>query len=319
MRHVSPLNRPLFAIAIAILSSVAATAEADPGRVDLAFEPAYKLGSPPAASMPMAERAAWNHGAMGPLSAPVPKDTVHPMPRVIIDVEGVEGPHRAADIQRLARRNGWIQAIRCYELGAYKNQNLRGRTTLSFTVGPSGEVTASETTGTTLADPFVATCFAERMQKLVFTKADGISTVKAALRIYPGDEPTPPSASLLVPGDGMLDGFLVQHAIERERPRFEACFRQALRYAPALWGRIAIRFHVTETGVTDEAYESESAFPDPRVSRCILHVARTIRFAPPTGGELRFLGALRLWTSHSALPGHGSPRPLVTSRPRTHR
>ncbi len=62
------------------------------------------------------------------------------------------------------------------------------------------------------------------------------------------------------------------------RPRHAAELRgvlpAALAYAPELWGRLGIRFHLTEKGALDEAFEAETRFPDERVTLCVLRAAR---------------------------------------------
>ena len=87
--------------------------------------------------------------------------------------------------------------------------------------------------------------------------------------------------------------------VEAALPTFEACYQAALGYAPELWGRLGIRFHVTEKGQTDEAFEVESQFPDERVTLCVLRAARKLRFPRPSGGDLRFVVPLRFRTERS--------------------
>ncbi len=79
-------------------------------------------------------------------------------------------------------------------------------------------------------------------------------------------------------------------------PTFEACYRPALAYAPKLWGRLGVRFHQTDKGKVDEAFEAESRFPDERVTLCVLRAARALAFPKPAGGEVRFVVPLRFST-----------------------
>ena len=104
------------------------------------------------------------------------------------------------------------------------------------------------------------------------------------------DGATPPSA------DGLL---ALRGVIEAALPRFEACYRPAFAYAPGLWGRLGVRFHITERGKVDEAFEFETHFPDERVALCALRAARELSFPKPTGGDMRFVVFLRMHTDRS--------------------
>ncbi len=117
-------------------------------------------------------------------------------------------------------------------------------------------------------------CLAEQVRTVALPRARGASVVAVDLQIGHGDEPMAPPASLIVPGDGELSPEAIGAVIEAALPTFEACYRPALAYAPELWGRLGIRFHVTEKGKTDEAFEVESRFPDERVTLCVLRAAR---------------------------------------------
>ena len=74
------------------------------------------------------DRERWNRGELGDLAGELPPIPGHPAPRVIIDVVKVKGPHKAADVQREARRLFWINVVTCFGLGAYKDQKLHGKT-----------------------------------------------------------------------------------------------------------------------------------------------------------------------------------------------
>jgi hypothetical protein len=112
----------------------------------------------------------------------------------------------------------------------------------------------------------------------------------------------PPPAKLIVPGDGVLGPGEIGAVVEAARPAFEACYVAALDYAPELWGRLGVRFHVTEKGKTDEAFEVESQFPDERVMLCVLREARKLTFPTPVGGDIRFIVPMRFWSDRSPSP-----------------
>jgi hypothetical protein len=240
------------------------------------------------------DRMTWNDGGLGELEKPIPESEVHPMPRVIIDVTRASGQRSAADVQRILRKNYWIRVIECYQLGAYKDQKLRGEVSIRFQISGTGKPRSGKTLAAKLPDQEVVSCLADHVTKVDFGKAKGATDVWANIHIGAGDEPMPPPAALIVPGDGQLDPESMSGPVKAVLPQIEACYRAAFDYAPRLWGRLGLRFHLTEKGKVDEVFEAESRFPDERVSRCILHVARGLKFDKPKGGDLRFVVALRL-------------------------
>lgn len=276
-------------------------------RVVVEVERPYKLGQPPVQpdrasyQADLLDRRRWNTGGLGPLDG-VPPDEGHPTPRVVIDVLEVKGPHDRAKVQGLLRRNHWIRVIGCYRLGAYKNQALRGDTRVTFTIGKTGGVRAPRVRSSTLGDEAVAACLAEELGRLSLPSAPRSSTVTVEIHVAPGDEPMPPPEGQLVPGEGQIDLKEVRRAVRLASPSFEVCYKRALLYRPELWGRLVLRLHVTETGEVDEAFETESRFPEGPTLRCILGRARELHLPRPSRGDLRLVVPLRLWSD-------GAPNP----------
>jgi hypothetical protein len=251
------------------------------------------------------ERERWNKGELGELTGEAPPVPGHPQPRVIIDVTHVKGPHKAADVQREARRLFWIKVVTCFGLGAYKDQKLRGMTRAVIQVDKNGKVRGSRIASTKLTEEDVPKCFAEELKKLPLPKAKSGSAVTLEIQVSPGDEPMAPPAPLLLPGDGTIDPEAVREVVKNALPTFEGCYRPALAYAPKLWGRLGIRFHQTDKGKIDEAFEAESRFPDERVTLCVLRAARALSFPKPKGGDVRFVIPLRFSTSVAPDPLRG--------------
>jgi hypothetical protein len=275
----------------------------------LSIEPPFRLDRrvfPPTRAAflaDLADRTRWNKGGMGTLRAEPPPVPGHPAPKVILDVPRVKGALTAAEAQRVLRFRFWIKAVECFGLGAYKNQGLRGAASLSVTVLASGKVQHAALRETSFAEDDVNRCLADKMRGMTLPKARGASTFTVELQIGHGDEPIAPPAALLVPGDGELSPDAIRRIVEAALPVFEACYKEALAYAPELWGRLGIRFHVTEKGKTDEAFEVESRFPDERVTLCALRAARKLTFPKPTGGDMRFIVPLRFRTPASPASG----------------
>lgn len=279
-----------------------------PPRPTITLEPPFRLDRrvfPPTRAAFLADlegRTRWNKGGLGTLAAPLPPVPGHPAPKVILDVARVSGPLSAADAQRVLRRSFWIKAVECFSLGAYKEQSLRGTASLSFSVSAGGNIANARVTRTSFTDEEVTHCLAERIRGVTLPKARAGSVVAIDLQIGHGTEPVPPPASLIVPGDGEIPPDAVRAVVEGALPAFDACYRAALEYAPELWGRLGIRFHVTEKGQTDEAFEVESRFPDERVTLCVLGAARKLTFPKPAGGDVRFIVPLRFHSDRSPPP-----------------
>ncbi|WP_044985496.1 AgmX/PglI C-terminal domain-containing protein [Sorangium cellulosum] len=268
---------------------------AAPQGPSIAIEPPYKLGQHPVprGQAEAAERDRWNAGGRGEPPAPPPPAEGHPLPRIIVDIDKVNGPLKARDVERIARRHLWIHVYGCYRLRAYRDPSLHGKTTVRLTVSRAGKVTGARATSSTLSAPDVVSCLAARARSLPLPRARAGSTVVATLQVYPGDDPVEPPPSVLAPGPGELRPDAIEAAVAEAMPAFRSCYDAALAGAPALWGRLAIRFHVTDSGAVDEAFEVESRFPDERLTRCVLRRARALTFPAPEGGDVRFVVPLR--------------------------
>ncbi|MBI4702629.1 MAG: AgmX/PglI C-terminal domain-containing protein [Deltaproteobacteria bacterium] len=271
--------------------------------VRIEIETPYKLGRRPepadraAYQADLLERRRWNDGAIGPTTAAPPGPEGHPDPRVTVSVEQARGPLGARRIERVARRDHWMNAVRCYRLGAYRDRHLHGWTRARLTVGASGKVSRAVLQTSELGDRAVAECLVDRLALLDFPRAARATRALVGIRVAPGDDPLPPPDELLAAGPGELAAGDMLAGAGAGLGGFETCYRAALAYAPQLWGRLCIRFHVDAQGAVDEAFETESRFPDARVKQCVLRAARQLHFARPAGGELRFVVPLRFSTT----------------------
>lgn len=278
----------------------------DPGpAITLLVETPYKMDERPdkktyeAQREDILDRRHWNTGGMGELLGEPPGAEGHPDPRVTVTIEKVNGPHSAKKLQQVARQYHWINVVRCYRLGAYKDPFLRGWTNGRFDLAASGRARGRKMLSTELKDRAVAECMIDKLGEIDFPAAKAGSRVWVKMKVSPGDEPMPPPEDEIKPGDGTMPLEEMKAGVEAGREAFEACYRAAFDYAPGLWGRIILRFHVTEHGKLDEAFEAGSRFPDARVQQCILHAARELRFPKPEGGDIRFLVPIRLWTDRA--------------------
>lgn len=280
--------------------------------VHLTFEPAFRLDRRVIPSTraeflaDLADRTAWNKGGLGELATPLPPVPGHPAPKVIVDVVRASGGLGPNQSQAVLRRGLWMKIVQCYGRSAYKDQKLRGSASFSIRVASSGRVTSARTTKNDFGEAELPRCLENQLRAFSMPKARKKSTIAIEIQVGHGDEPMPPPPSLAVPGEGTLSPEQMRAVVEAARPAFEACHRQALSYAPEVWGRLGLRFHVTEKGKTDEVFEAESQFPDERVSLCVLRAARRLSFPVPEGGDIRFIVPLRLWSDRSpAKPPEG--------------
>jgi hypothetical protein len=249
------------------------------------------------------ERRVWSHGGMGELVGEPRPVQGHPDPRVIVNIDKVEGPHDADKLQRIARQYHWINVVRCYGIGWYKKPDLEGWTHAEATISSGGAVLRPKLVDTELDDGDVAKCVVDKLRSLKMPRAARSSRAFIDIRVGPGDEPVPPPDDLIVPGDGELPVDEMKRGVEPALPLFEQCYRAAFDYAPALWGRIEIRFHLTDKGKLDEAFEAkDTQFPDARVRQCVLAEARKLKFTKPKGGDLRFVVPIRFSNSRSLIP-----------------
>ncbi|MBW2528522.1 MAG: AgmX/PglI C-terminal domain-containing protein, partial [Deltaproteobacteria bacterium] len=276
--------------------------------VRLELEQPYKLGERPVpTTLPLQQadlrqRRRWNDGGLGILAAEQPGPEGHPDPRVRVNVDRAAGGLKAETVQRIARQYHWINVIRCYRLGAYQNQALRGWTYGSFGIRPNGRVQSPRLERSELEHPEVERCLLDSFKKVQFSQSSKSTQVKVSIKVSPGDDPMPPPEDAIEPGDGTLTAEQMLAPVRGALPSFESCYRAGLGYAPELWGRIPLRFHVTAQGRMDEAFDAGGRFPDPRVHQCVLRQARKLGFPKPEGGELRFVVPLRLWTDRADIP-----------------
>ena len=273
----------------------------------IVVEVPYKLGERPRAG-DNGEEGQWNRGDRGEKAAPfVAKQ--HALPRVVISVEHVRGALAAAEVERLARRQMWSPVVECFRLGAYRDAKLHGKTSLRLVALRSGKVLKSHLVMSEVADRTVPACIQKEMMKLTLPLARTGSAIDMMVSVWPGDEPMSPPEKLIVAGPGKLEPKLILESVALHRERIEACYRSALADAPALWGRLNVRLHAGDSGFVDEAFETESHFPDENVSICVLREMRMLKVSEPQGGDGRWIVPIRFWSDRAKPPHPPSPSP----------
>lgn len=287
----------------------------DPGpEVVLYIETPYKLEERPPPTSQQAykddimDRRKWNSGGMGELLDKPPGVEGHPDPRVIVNLDDVSGGLEEKTLVRVARQYHWINVVRCYRLGAYKDRHLRGWTKGKLVVATNGRVKKATFESTDLKDEDVAKCVIDKLRTIEFPPAKRETRAAVSVRVGPGDEPMPPPKDLIVPGDGVLSLDAMRAGVRAGEEAILKCYRDAFAYAPGLWGRIILRFHVTKHGKLDEAFEAGSRFPDAHVAQCVVHAARELTFPRPDGGDVRFVVPIRLWNDQTGVERPDPPR-----------
>jgi len=278
----------------------------DPGPMgELYIETPYKLEERPAPTSQagykadIMDRRKWNTGGLGELLSDPPGVEGHPDPRVIVNLDEVSGGIAEKTLVRVARQYHWINTVRCYRLGAHKDRYLRGWTKGKVLIATNGRVKRATYESTDLKDEAVARCIIDKLRTIEFPPAKRETRALVSVRVGPGDEPMPPPKDLIVSGDGLLSLDDMRAGVRAGEEAILKCYRDAFAYAPGLWGRIILRFHVTKHGKTDEAFEAGSRFPDAHVAQCVVHAARELKFPRPDGGDLRFVVPIRLWNDRA--------------------
>jgi hypothetical protein len=238
-------------------------------------------------------------GELGALVGDRPAETGHPEPRVIIDATSAQGMKRT-DAEAAVRSRFWGKVVGCYKKRAWADPELEVDVSLRLTVR-GGSVRASRLTQTKKKSDKkqqnkkqkqkdeVAPCIEKALLGAAMPKTKKAANIAVRVRIYPGDEPIPPPADGVTKGDGDLNVERAKSVLEGAVPEFRACHDEALRYAPKLWGNLAVRIRIDEAGKVTEAFEVGGPFPEDRVTRCVLRRARLLRFDPPQGGWVRFI------------------------------
>lgn len=87
---------------------------------------------------------------------------------------------------------------------------------------------------------------------------------------------------------GTLSQMEIQRGLEPRMNRFLQCFERRWGQVEVLGGRIELAFRIARDGSVRWVYPRRSSVGDRETERCMLDVARAIRFPQPHGGEAEF-------------------------------
>ncbi|MDH3201528.1 MAG: AgmX/PglI C-terminal domain-containing protein [Myxococcales bacterium] len=86
-----------------------------------------------------------------------------------------------------------------------------------------------------------------------------------------------------------VDAFVVRDKISKDLPKINRCYESALRFEPALEGKVSVRFAVIRTGYVKGVHVVENTTGNASVERCVARVVSTLRFPRRrTGKSIRF-------------------------------
>jgi hypothetical protein len=280
-------------------SAAADGGAAEPVEIAISDEPPYAPGARRhpgggvAASHDDDVLARWNRG--GPeTSGPAAVKPPHPAPRVKVDVVQVRGHIEEADVLRTARAKGYWPFRLCYEEGLRRVPKLHGTIRLRLTIGPGGTARGVRKVAAEVDDATVTSCVLKAARGLSLASPDrGTPDVTLEVSLWPGDAPVRSGSAPAARASDVPEALIA--ALRSRWDGVRACYTEGLRRTPGLWGRLAMRFHVTAKGDVVEATEVESRFPDRDVTECALRVYERAGLSPYAEDRV-FVYPLRLGT-----------------------
>jgi hypothetical protein len=237
----------------------------------------------------------------------------HPATRVVVDVELQSRAPKGTTkrLLRIARSNGYWPLRACFEVAERLAPRRERSVVVRLTLGAGGRVLGSRSLRSN-AEKEYARCVLEKVRSLDFRpgftrKLD----VDIAVKQWPGDAPVPPRApepslALALPAE-------TQAALEALKPELSACYADALKVDPKLWGRLALRLESEATGVVTQAMPVEARFPDPKVVECAKRAVLSARLPAPS--TLRFSFAVRFGQPPAPPPPTAAGEPPSPSEP----
>lgn len=216
-------------------------------------------------------------------TAPPPREELTPA-EVVIKLRGNE-----TDLRR------------CF----FANPSARGTLALTWTVNSDGRVERIERGESTLSDPRIEKCLAERLGDLRFDprerparagwtfvfrlappqKERGGRVKRLTKRDRDRAERADQGVELEKSSPGTLDLASVDNAVESGFPLFARCYRDGVQRNSSLDGAVRLRFVVGETGHVTSVEDLGSDLTDRQVLDCVAEGFYALRFPEPQRGE----------------------------------
>lgn len=259
--------------------------------------------------------AVWNLGGSADPTHISNKSGFHPGVRVVVDTKLLSGslPKRAPRGQRRsvfsqhallahARKWGYWNFRICLEealrrQGSRKQQTDHGQTIIRVAINSSGKVRAARLVKSELDDKQAQQCLVDRTldYKPFSPMPRKRLQVELSIKLWPGDAPVPlleADDDERGPGDVDLDQ--VHAAVEKRLDRLKRCYFFGLERDEKLWGRLQVQLTLREKGGSPTRIrETESQFPDRRVTRCVRRELRKLDLPPTQKGAVVVVQGIR--------------------------
>ena len=288
---------------------------------ELSFEEPYALDARPRAASPIQaafddeELARWNLGGTTDPSYVSNQASFHPGTRVVVDAQ-LAGRHprssnarsrglTADRVQAQARSKGYWPFRLCFEAGQREKKSAGGETRIAFAINARGRPFGARLISSQLGNAQSSACLLEELGKLRFSPPPRRLDMLASIRIWPGDAELPPLSDGPVTAVDMSKGFdptSIRARVSQRKAQLTACFAEARRTDPSLWGRLAFAVILEVDGTVHRVNEVESHFPNANASRCAAAALSTIVFPSVSGKPFSFVLAMRLPASNAAPP-----------------
>jgi len=259
------------------------------------------------------ELARWDLGGSSALGADANSSSgqgsFHPGTRVVVDTRPAKRlagapalpPPRGLSHERVqaqTRARGYWPFRLCFEVGQREKKGSGGETRVAFTIGTRGKVSAARLLDSKLENAASAACLVRELHKLEFSPAPASKLrMVASIKIYPGDAELPPIADAAVvaalPG-GEFDPEATRARVTAKQAELDACFAEARRGDPVLWGRLALSVILEIDGSVHRVTEVESHFQNPAATRCAQILVSSVVFPSVNGKPFNFVVPLRL-------------------------
>jgi len=264
---------------------------------------------PQQAALDDEQLARWDLGGSSEPSSASSSASFHPGTRVVVDTRPAkrrsDAPALPAPrglsyqrIQAQARNRGYWPFRLCFERGQRDKQGPGGETRIAFTVGTRGKVSAARLLDSQLGNSASAACLVRELLKLEFTPAPTNKLrMVASIHIYPGDAELPvvPDAALVAQlACAEFDPEAMRARVTAKQAELDACFAEARRVDPALWGRLALSVVLEMDGSVHRVTEVESHFPNAAATRCAQILVSSVVFPSVNGKPISFVVPLRL-------------------------
>ncbi|MEO8905525.1 MAG: hypothetical protein ABI488_23660, partial [Polyangiaceae bacterium] len=285
----------------------------------LEFELPYPVDARPRSASPLQAAAddealaRWNLGGSADPSYPSSSASYHPGTRVVVDTElskiRAHAKRRPVPkhgltperVQAQARAHGYWPFRLCFEAGQREKKGTGGETRVAFTVTLRGKASHAALLDSKLENPSTAACLVRATSRLEFTpRPQRALGMVASIRIWPGDADLPPLpaagavAASSVTSSGAFDAHSMRERVASKRAELSACFADARRSDPSLWGRLALAAILEVDGTVHQINEIESHFPNAAAARCAQVLLAGLTFPTVNGKPFTVVLPMRL-------------------------